>query len=80
MWLGKTGTAEVSDGQPTALFAGFAPYENPEIAIVVVVEHGNTSNQASQVARDILKEYYKISEEDDKNISNQVVLNQEVKF
>lgn len=62
------------------MFAGFAPYENPEIAIVVVVEHGNTSNQASQVARDILKEYFKISEEDNKNVSSQIILRPEVKF
>ena len=62
------------------MFAGFAPYENPEIAIVVVVEHGKTSNQASQVAIDILKEYFKISEEDNKNVSSQVILRPEVKF
>ena len=77
---GKTGTAEVSEGQPTALFVGFVPYESPRVAIAVVIEHGNTSHYAAEVARDILQKYYKIYEEDNKNVSSQVILRPEVKF
>ena len=36
---GKTGTAEVP-GTNNGLFVAFAPYDNPKIAISVVVEHG----------------------------------------
>ncbi len=37
---GKTGTAEAPPGETHAWFAGYAPYENPVIAVAVVVEHG----------------------------------------
>ena len=35
---GKTGTAEVEDGNVNSLFIGFAPYDNPTLAISVCVE------------------------------------------
>ena len=38
---GKTGTAQVSSGANNAIFVGFAPYDNPKIAVVAVVEHGD---------------------------------------
>src|SRR3989344_2443989 len=56
----KTGTAEVIKGQSVnALFAAFAPFENPEIAITVLVE-GASSNQgaATVVADHVLKWYF----------------------
>ncbi len=37
---GKTGTAETGVGPPHAWFVGFAPVENPSIALAVVVEDG----------------------------------------
>lgn len=54
---GKTGTAEVSNGSDTVLFVGFAPYDNPKIAVAVVLEHGATSRYAAQVARDMFEQY-----------------------
>lgn len=59
---GKTGTAEVSGGSDTVLFVGFAPYENPQIAVAVVLEHGATSRFAAQVARDMFESYLGITE------------------
>jgi penicillin-binding protein 2 len=62
---GKTGTAQVlnrivtNDEAPWeerdhALFVNFAPYENPTIAVAVVVEHGGGgSATAAPIARDI---------------------------
>ncbi len=55
---GKTGTAQVSKGSDTVLFVGFAPYENPQIAVAVVVENGNSSARASSVAADIFDYYF----------------------
>lgn len=54
---GKTGTAQWNSGKPThAWFAGFAPYENPEIVVVVLVEAGGEGSRASApVARDIIE-------------------------
>ena len=38
---GKTGTAQVGN-KTNGWFAGFAPYDNPEIAVVVIVENCNS--------------------------------------
>ncbi len=54
---GKTGTAQVSSGHDNVLFMGFAPLENPQIAVAVVLEHGASSGYAAQVARDIFETY-----------------------
>ena len=65
---GKTGTAEVSGGSDTVLFVGFAPYENPQIAVAVVLEHGATSRYAAQVARDMFECYLGITEVTDDTV------------
>ncbi len=59
---GKTGTAEVPDGADNVLFVGFAPYENPEIVVAVVIEHGAQSFYAAQVAREIFDAYMELKE------------------
>ena len=63
---GKTGTAEVGRGSDTVLFVGFAPYENPRIAIAVVLEHGATSSYAAAVAKDMMEYYLGVSNVEDK--------------
>ena len=57
---GKTGTAQVSDGADNVLFVGFAPYEDPEIVVAVVIEHGANSHFAASVARETFDAYMKI--------------------
>ena len=54
---GKTGSAETTGGV-NAWFVGFAPFENPEIAIVVIVENGGHGNYTAEVVRDIMEEYF----------------------
>ncbi len=44
---GKTGTAENPHGNDHAWFIGFAPYENPQIAICVMVENGGKGGAAA---------------------------------
>ena len=68
---GKTGTAQVGSGSANALFGGFAPLDNPEIAIVVVIEHGGSGLNAAYVARDIVNEYYSITKQEASVKSNQ---------
>ena len=63
---GKTGTAEVPDGADNVLFAGFAPYENPEIVVVVIIEHGASSSHPASCARDIIDSYMSIKNGNDK--------------
>jgi penicillin-binding protein 2 len=55
---GKTGTAQNPHGKEHAVFVGFAPYQNPKIAIAVIVENaGFGSTAAAPVARDVIKAY-----------------------
>lgn len=63
---GKTGTAEQSVNHPNhALFIGYAPYENPEIAMAVRIANGYTSANAASIAADIYKYYFELVEEDE---------------
>lgn len=54
---GKTGTAENVPGQPThAWFIGFAPAQNPRVAVAVLVEHGGIGGQTSApIARQVMQ-------------------------
>jgi penicillin-binding protein 2 len=72
--LGKTGTAEVkkhhkeegerdlekwNPNSAHAWFAGWAPAEDPEIAIVVLVEHGGAGGQVAwPIAKQIIEGYF----------------------
>ena len=55
---GKTGSAQVSSGSANAIYVGYAPYDNPQIAVAVVLEHGYSGGNASYVAREIFREYF----------------------
>lgn len=59
---GKTGSAEAGD-KVNAWFVGFAPYENPEIAIVVMVENGAHGSYTAEVTKEIVAEYFNIKGE-----------------
>lgn len=66
---GKTGTAEffgpkVSGHLPThAWFTAFAPYDKPEVAVVVFVYNGGEGSEVSApIAADILRAYFKLPE------------------
>ncbi|HOB35083.1 MAG TPA: penicillin-binding transpeptidase domain-containing protein [Bacillota bacterium] len=55
---GKTGTSEEAGKENHAWWVGYAPYDNPEIAIVVFLEHGGLGLRAAEVARDIIDYYF----------------------
>lgn len=48
---GKTGTAEVAGGQINSTFIGFAPYDNPTLAISICVEGSDDDNVSGLAAR-----------------------------
>lgn len=61
---GKTGTAQVTNTfrKTNAWFTGFAPYDNPEIALAIIIEGaGEGSTAAVPVAKQVFEWYYKIS-------------------
>lgn len=54
---GKTGSAQA--GKKThAWFVGFAPFDDPEIAVVAIVENGAHGAYAAQIAKDIFDSYF----------------------
>ena len=58
---GKTGTAEAGAGSNNGVFVGFAPYDNPEIAVAVVVEHGGHGSYTAEVVRAVFAEYFGVN-------------------
>lgn len=58
----KTGTGETSTGkngtEDNLSFICYAPADDPEIAVAVMIEQGNTGNYAKNVAKDILDQYF----------------------
>ena len=60
---GKTGSAEAGNDKTNAWFVGFAPYENPEIAVVVLVENGAHGYYSAEVTKEIMEAYFGLNEE-----------------
>jgi penicillin-binding protein 2 len=55
---GKTGTAQAGTGQPHAWFAAYAPFDQPEIAVVAMAEHaGEGATVAAPMARGVIEAY-----------------------
>jgi penicillin-binding protein 2 len=58
---GKTGTVENPQGETHAMFAGFAPYADPQIVVYVLAEHaGGGGEVAAPVASDLIEYYLKV--------------------
>lgn len=54
---GKTGSAQAGS-KTHAWFVGFAPFDDPEIAVVVMIENGGHGAYSAQVAKDIFDSYF----------------------
>ena len=61
---GKTGSAEAPGNKVNAWFAGFAPFDNPEIAVIVMVENGGHGYYAAEAVREIMREYFGMNTQD----------------
>lgn len=77
---GKTGTAQVPSGNNNGIFVGFAPYDNPKIAVVAVIEHGGEGTYTANVVKPIMEEYFNIDKEAKQNEKAQNVSKQDIKF
>ncbi|MBQ0110510.1 MAG: hypothetical protein KBS41_01085 [Oscillospiraceae bacterium] len=64
---GKTGTAQVTGKKDHTVFIAFAPFDNPEIAVAVVIEHGESSRFSGNIIKSVLDAYFysEISEKED---------------
>ena len=77
---GKTGTAQVSKGSDNGLFVGFAPADNPKIAVVAVIEHGGSGTYTASVVKPIMDEYFNISKDEKIETTNQTIVNSGIKY
>ena len=55
---GKTGTSQVNGKADHSTFIVFAPFDKPEIAVSVVLEHGNSGYSSGTLVRQILDAYF----------------------
>ena len=59
----KTGTAQVSkDTENNGVFVCFAPYDDPEIAVSIVIEQGESGSALASTAVNILNAYFSADE------------------
>ena len=60
----KTGTAQTGGTSSNAhsVFVCFAPYDDPEVAVAMVVEHGEGGGDVSQMCADVLSYYFSSKE------------------
>lgn len=61
---GKTGSAEAPGNKVNAWFAGFAPFDDPEIAVVVMAENGGHGYYTADAVKQIMREYFGMNLED----------------
>ena len=80
-FAGKTGTAQVVGGgdthtkggakTPNAWFVGMVPRRNPEMAIVVLQEHGDWGSGSAMIAQRVVIAYVNKKRQADKNVLDQ---------
>jgi penicillin-binding protein 2 len=64
---GKTGTVEVLGREDNSMYVGYGPFDDPKIAITVVIEEGGYGAEAAlPVAHEIFKTYFGKSTDKDK--------------
>ncbi len=54
----KTGSAQVGEEHANGVFVSFAPFDEPEIAVVVVIEQGRSGSALASTAVEILNDYF----------------------
>lgn len=63
---GKSGTAQENKLRSNhSVFVAFAPYNDPEIALTVLIPNGESSGYTAEVIRDMIKYYYKLTTDEE---------------
>ncbi len=71
---GKTGTAQENKNRPNhALFISYAPFDNPDITMTVVVPNGYTSTNAAEIARDIYRYYFGKTDKEEREATKALI-------
>jgi penicillin-binding protein 2 len=72
---GKTGTAQNPFGKEHAIFVGFAPYDDPQIAVAVIIENaGYGGTHAAPVVKELMKTYLKVDDEPAPQIAKEKIM------
>jgi len=72
---GKTGTAQNPHGKDHAWFVGFAPYENPQIAVAVIVENvGFGGTHAAPIAKKVIQTYLNSFKGEGKTLEEEIAI------
>ena len=71
----KTGSAQVNaETESNAVFVCFAPYDDPQIAISLVVEKGGSGSTLASIAADILRYYFSAEESRDETLTENTLI------
>lgn len=54
----KTGTPQATGGYDNAVFCSYAPYDDPELVVVVILEKGYQGYVGAAIARNVIEAYY----------------------
>lgn len=68
----KTGSSQINGGSANGVFVSYAPYNNPKIAVAIVVESAGSGSITAPIAKAIYTEYFKLNPgiTNDSHISN----------
>ena len=71
----KTGSAQVNaETDSNAVFVCFAPYDDPQIAISLVVEKGGSGSTLASIAADILRYYFSAEESREETLTENTLI------
>ena len=59
----KTGSVQATGVPNNAVFVAYAPYDDPQIAIAVVVEKGGAGSRVAPIAKDIFDAWFRLSDD-----------------
>ena len=61
----KTGTSQLGEEKTNnAIFMCYAPFDDPEIAVAIVISRGHSGANCTSIAKDILDAYFSLSDRD----------------
>jgi penicillin-binding protein 2 len=61
IYAGKTGTADVYKMEPHAWFSGFAPFDNPKVALSVLIENGgHGGHESAPIAKEMFEKWQEL--------------------
>ena len=71
----KTGSAQVNaETESNSVFVCFAPYDDPQIAISLVVEKGGSGSTLASIAADILRYYFSAEESREETLTENTLI------